>query len=793
MPRRFALLALLLAVGSPAAELVLADSAMYGKTAVLSEGETRLELALSEGVRIVSWRFAGREIGFVGRIWGGDMYDRFQVDGQSGDTRFRTPAEVAILRQGNLVAVRARFALADGVVLQRILALGPAGLFLETEFAGTTTAWYEFAAHLIRRGDPGPGLFDPAAGEGSRRPLQPGESYADLSPNLALIGLDGPALIWHFGEGMRASPRVWGDNLSFGLAGTYRGAPLRVSCQWRGEEDLGTELPAAPAFPDWAGEWEAIPFAVPEPPRPALPDLAREHGPYGVCNARPAYMAPLAAAGLRWVRLGDFAWAVCESEPGGRDYSRVEVSLAAAEREGLAVIGEMSGNPGWATTDGSRLSPPRDWNAWERHVEQVVERFRDRVHVWEIWNEPDIRQFWTGTVEDYVQLLRHAHRAAKRADPACLVMSAGLDGSGEAYLARMLELGAGEYCDLIGAHPYAGPVAVAEFRLKTMRRILAFHGLDKPLWVTEVGWQSGGWKGGPGVVDSEETKAARLAEAYPRLAAHADVLCWYVGVEPGQMYGLLQPAGQAGFVLNPAWFAMRDLALPPAPGIRIEAPQSLRLTAGEAAELRAVVRSDRPVRARWLGLEPGWGNPGPVAIPANGEETVAVSLDLPAYLRPEERHLLLAVQDESGRHLANQAVSLQLENPGRVCDLHLTGDWIRRIDREGQEVGRWIPAHSLPTAPGEGFVQPVRPHNRGNFDDTLALTVEGTAAAWLDPVPATVAVVAEKSGWVGLRVRVPADAVPGTYTLAVRIQSRTFPEVQAEWRGAYSIVAAENP
>jgi hypothetical protein len=238
---------------------------------------------------------------------------------------------------------------------------------------------------------------------------------------------------------------------------------------------------------------------------------------------------------------------------------------------------------------------------------------------------------------------------------------------------------------------------------------------------------------------------------------------------------------------------MRDLALSKAPGLRIGVADTLTIAAGKAAEIQATVHADRPVRARWLGLEPGWGSAEPIAVPAGTDTDVPLRLTTPSYIRPEQRHLILAIQDESGRHVANQVVSLQIENPGRVCDLSLTGDWIRRIDRDGQEVGRWIPAHSLPTAPGEGFVQPVRPHNRGNFDDTLVLSVEGSAAAWLDPVPETVSVAAEKKGWVGLRVRVPADAVPGTYTLVVRIQSRTFPEVQAEWRGSYSVVKGGNP
>lgn len=784
--KRYASLVLLAATLLPAAEMRLSGSAIYGRAAVLSEGTTRLEVALAEGVRIVSWRIEDREIGFVGRIWGGDLYDRYSVGGVSGDTRFRAPSMVELLRQPERMAIRARFDLGDGVSLQRILSLGPEGLAVEASFTGTDSAWYEFAAHLLRPKDPEPELRYAA----TVLPLRPKQTYADLPRDLAVTGLATPALVWHFGEGMGLAPRVWDATMSLGLAGTYQGTPLRALCQLAAVGTVAAELPAAPPFPTWEGTWEPVDFAVSEPPRPAMPAVAREYGPYGVCNSRPAYMAPLAASGLRWVRLGDFSWATCEAQPGVRDYSRAETSLAAAEREGLAVIGEMSGNPGWATTNGSRLAPPKDGTAWERHLEQVVGQFRSRVKVWEIWNEPDIPSFWTGTAEEYVDLLKHAYLGAKRADPDCLVMSAGLDGSGETFLNRILELGAGQYCDLVGAHPYAGSATVADFRMMTMRRILAFHGLEKPLWITEVGWQSGGWKAGPGVVGSEETKADRLTEGYPLLAARADVVCWYIGVEPGQMYGLLQPTGTAGFVLNPAWFAMRDLALPPAPGTRIEVAESPSVTAGQAAEFRAVVRSDRPVTARWLGLEPGWGAADSVAIPADTETAVPLHFTTPAYIRPEQRHLILAIQDASGKHVANQVVSLPIENPGQVCDFTLGGGWIRLLDREGKDVGSWTPAHSLAPAPGQGFIQPIRPASRSNFDDTLALTFAGSAAAWLAEAPPTVAAPAGKTGWLGLRVRIPADAQPGTYTLDVHAQSQTFPAVHADFHGSYSVVKA---
>ena len=246
---RYASLVLLAVTLLPAAEMRVSGSAIHGRVAVLSEGATRLEVALTEGVRIVSWRIDSHEIGFVGRIWGGDLYDRYTVNGASGDTRFRAPSTVELLRQPERVAVRARFDLGGGVVLQRTLSLGREGLAVEASFTGTDDAWYEFAAHLVRPKDPEPELRYAA----TVLPLRPKEVYQGLPRDLAVTGLATPALVWHFGEGIGLAPRVWDSTMSLGLAGTYRGTPLRALCQLVPMAAITADLPAAPPFPAWEG------------------------------------------------------------------------------------------------------------------------------------------------------------------------------------------------------------------------------------------------------------------------------------------------------------------------------------------------------------------------------------------------------------------------------------------------------------------------------------------------------------------------------------------------------------
>jgi xylan 1,4-beta-xylosidase len=69
------------------------------------------------------------------------------------------------------------------------------------------------------------------------------------------------------------------------------------------------------------------------------------------------------------------------------------------------------------------ISPPRDWDEWHRVVAELaghlVGRYGvDEVARWgfEVWNEPNLEVFWTGSQDDYLRLYDEAARAVKGVD-----------------------------------------------------------------------------------------------------------------------------------------------------------------------------------------------------------------------------------------------------------------------------------------------------------------------------------------------------------------------------------------
>lgn len=71
------------------------------------------------------------------------------------------------------------------------------------------------------------------------------------------------------------------------------------------------------------------------------------------------------------------------------------------------------------------ITPPKSYEKWGELVRNLVAHFQERygeeeVRKWyfEVWNEPDIAPFWTGTMEDYFKLYRASAQAVKSVSSA---------------------------------------------------------------------------------------------------------------------------------------------------------------------------------------------------------------------------------------------------------------------------------------------------------------------------------------------------------------------------------------
>lgn len=156
---------------------------------------------------------------------------------------------------------------------------------------------------------------------------------------------------------------------------------------------------------------------------------------------------------------------------------------------------------------------PPDWDleAWTRGLHEFARELDARgVDAVEIGNEPNLSQEWGGQQPDparYVDVLRRAYTAFKAEAPHIVVVAAGLaptaglpDGSAVDdlwYAQQMINLGAQDYMDAWGYHPYGfdqPPEADPHENPFSFRRAELFYdllrqnGIRKQVWLTEFGW-----------------------------------------------------------------------------------------------------------------------------------------------------------------------------------------------------------------------------------------------------------------------------------------------------------------
>lgn len=74
------------------------------------------------------------------------------------------------------------------------------------------------------------------------------------------------------------------------------------------------------------------------------------------------------------------------------------------------------------------VTPPKDYGEWAMLIRTLVRHWVDRyglqeVRQWyfEVWNEPNLVHFWTGTQQQYFTLYRHTVEAIKSVDPSLRV------------------------------------------------------------------------------------------------------------------------------------------------------------------------------------------------------------------------------------------------------------------------------------------------------------------------------------------------------------------------------------
>ncbi len=266
-----------------------------------------------------------------------------------------------------------------------------------------------------------------------------------------------------------------------------------------------------------------------------------------------AESAQMRAAGVRTERM-EISWDLAEPAQGQLDLAAYDRKVLAAAGAGIDVLALVVRTPSWAAVrPGQPFSPPRDPADYAAFLRAMIARYgpegslwaehpevaRRPVRAWQIWNEPNIANYWTVQpfVRGYARLLAAAYAAVKRADRGATVVMAGLANFSWRDLSRLYR-GAGRPLrfDVAAVHPFSGRPSNSVKIVRLNRRVLDRNGARRrPIWLTELTWSSAKGRKTPVTKAWETTEvgqAARLREAYrlfirARRTLRLDRIYWY--------------------------------------------------------------------------------------------------------------------------------------------------------------------------------------------------------------------------------------------------------------------------
>jgi hypothetical protein len=286
------------------------------------------------------------------------------------------------------------------------------------------------------------------------------------------------------------------------------------------------EQPAAPEALSPAAHAEAPAFALRVPP---------QRNPFGLTVHDVPFDSMqwdrLAWLGIGWAR-GGAPWWMVHRGPGTFEWTRFDGTVVGAVEHGIEMLAGLSGTPPWVLgvdqvgSWAEGMVPPPE--PWAEFVREAVRRYRPGgvlarqrgwpegmgVHAWEIWNEPDLIDFWKGTAAQYRDVIwLPAVRIIREEDPTAKILLGGLccfdpggddpwkQGGSTAEVLSTPESLAG--MDILSVHYY--PRSVEQTALldpyremeKWLRGVQAFldrfygpSGKVVPIWLTETGFRA---------------------------------------------------------------------------------------------------------------------------------------------------------------------------------------------------------------------------------------------------------------------------------------------------------------
>ncbi len=286
----------------------------------------------------------------------------------------------------------------------------------------------------------------------------------------------------------------------------------------------------------------------------------------------------------------NFVWGAVQPSAGSSyNWSHYDAIIGPAAQQGIRILPTVYSSPSWAAAKANYPPSKAHLNDFRAFAQAAAARYgangtfwsenpsipRIPVADWQLWNEVNSPSFWyrKPSVKQYVALLRVFHAGIKAGDPSAHIVLAGLFRTPrikhgidlDRYLPGIYRRKAKRLFDAVAVHPYATTPRDALNAVKETRKIMnRFKDRRTPIWITEIGWATGGSPPTPLTV-SPQRQAKYLRKAFRMIAANRRRLriagvIWYSWRDvPGPIWFFHTGLFTSDFDTKPAWNAFTAL------------------------------------------------------------------------------------------------------------------------------------------------------------------------------------------------------------------------------------------
>jgi polysaccharide biosynthesis protein PslG len=175
----------------------------------------------------------------------------------------------------------------------------------------------------------------------------------------------------------------------------------------------------------------------------------------------------IATAGFKFIRM-DFDWDRIENKKGEYDFTGYEHLVDALAARGICPLFILDYGNHLYDSEMKRVGE-KDRQAFARFATAAAARFKGRSIIWELWNEPNVPDFWKPKPDanEYMALAKVTLPAVRKADPDATIIAPATSTIDLKFLESCFKQGLLEMIDAVSVHPYReGPpeTVVTEYR-----------------------------------------------------------------------------------------------------------------------------------------------------------------------------------------------------------------------------------------------------------------------------------------------------------------------------------------